>query len=92
MYASTGAAEGETLLSQLAPERVLYLKDHPHNLMLLRLNGTVHFLYRPESDPGFAPTHSLTMYDAVVTNSPEVHSTVRSILAISRPALQKFGS
>jgi hypothetical protein len=92
LYASTTSADGEVLLQGLKPERVLYLKDHPNNLMLLRLNGTKHFLYRPESDPGFEPTHSLTMYDAVVTNSAAAQEAVQSILAISRPALQKFGS
>jgi len=92
LHANISAADGEVLLDRLSPERVLYLKDHPNNLMLLRLNGTKHFLYRPDSDPGFEPTHSLTMYDAVVTNSTDTQAAVRSILAISRPALQKFGS
>lgn len=92
LYANISAADAELLLERLTPERVLYLKDHPNNLMLLRLNGTKHFLYRPESDPGFEPTHSLTMYDAVVTNSTEAQVAVQNILAISRPALQKFGS
>ena len=92
IIASTTSAEGETLLQRLSTERVLYLKDHPNNLMLLRLNGVEHFLYRPESDPSFEPTHSLTMYDVVVTNSPEAQAMVRNILSISRPALQKFGS
>lgn len=92
IYASTTSADGEVLLSRLKPERVLYLKDHPNNLMLLRLNGTEHYLYRPESDRGFEPTHSLTMYDSVVTNSVAAQEAVQNILEISRPALQKFGS
>jgi hypothetical protein len=92
LYASTTSADGEVLLQGLKPERVLYLKDHPNNLMLLRLNGTKHFLYRPESDLGFEPTHALTMYDTVVTNSAKAQEVVQNILPISRPALQKFGS
>ncbi len=92
LFASTSSPEAEILLKQLAPERALYLKDHPNNLMLLRLNGVKHLLYRPESDRGFEPTHSLTMYDVVVTNATEAQDAIKQMLPISRPELQKFAA
>jgi CDP-glycerol glycerophosphotransferase (TagB/SpsB family) len=92
IFANISARDSETLITSLSPERVLYLKDHPNNLMMLRLNGTKHFLYRPERDPNFVANHSLTMYDVVVTNSLETQRAVRAILSIARPSLQKVAS
>jgi CDP-glycerol glycerophosphotransferase (TagB/SpsB family) len=92
IHPTVSTADAEAVLQALKPERVLYTKDHPHNLMMLRINGAQHFLYRPESDPNFEPSHALTTYDVVVTNSEDARQTVRGILAAARPQLQKLGS
>lgn len=85
VLASVSAADAETLIETVKPERVLYLKDHPANLSLLRLGGVEHVLENPESDPFFDPSHSLIMYDRIVTNSGTLTDFIERLPAVSRP-------
>jgi hypothetical protein len=90
VFASVSVYDAEAVVRQTKPQRILYLKDHPTNLALLRLNGPQHVLYRPESDPAFKPTHSMVMYDVIATNSRVTHEVIRGIVEVSRPGLAKL--
>ena len=79
--------DAEVVLSALNPSTVFYLKDHPTNLAMLRANGIRHVLLEPERDKYFVATHSLVMYDSVVSESPEVVEIVKKIHKISQPKL-----
>lgn len=84
------AGDSEVVLRRLTPNRVNYLKHHPINLMMLRLNGTYHVLYSPESDPLFEPGHSLIMYDRIVTQSENVRDVIAACPDISKPDVQEL--
>jgi hypothetical protein len=81
------AGDCEVLLKRFSPETVFYLKHHPINLMMLRLNGTKHALFAPESDPLFEPGHSLIMYDEIHTTATAVRSVVDTVVEKARPKL-----
>jgi len=77
VIACSSAQSSETLVTLLHPTQVLYLKDHPTNLALLRANGIEHVLWNPEVDPFFAVSHSQIMYDTIRTNSLTVRDAWR---------------
>ena len=81
------ATDCEAVVARLRPSKAWYLKHHPLNHMLLRLNGLEHGLYRPDLDPLFVPDHSLITYDQVVEPSKETAEFIKSLLDFSRPKI-----
>jgi len=79
------AADCEVVVQKLLPKKALYLKHHPLNHMLLRLNGLSHTLWKPDLDPFFAVDHSVITYDFVVAPKPETANYLAKLLRVSRP-------
>jgi hypothetical protein len=87
MIPVANAADCEMVVAKLTPESARYLKHHPLNHMLLRLNGLEHVLWRPDLDPLFTPDHSLITYDKIEGPSHETAEFVNKLLDFSRPEL-----
>ena len=87
MVPVANASDCEMVVSKLKPETARYLKHHPLNHMLLRLNGIEHVLWRPDLDPLFTPDHSLITYDKIHKPSQETSEFVNRLLDFSRPEL-----
>jgi hypothetical protein len=87
MIPVANAADCEMVVAKLKPETARYLKHHPLNHMLLRLNGLEHVLWRPDLDPLFTPDHSLITYDKIENPSQETAVFVNKLLDFSRPEL-----
>jgi hypothetical protein len=81
------ATDCEAVVARLRPSKAWYLKHHPLNHMLLRLNGLEHALLRPDLDPLFVPDHSLITYDQVVEPAKETAEFIKSLLDFSRPQI-----
>lgn len=81
------ASDCEMVVSKLKPKKAWYLKHHPLNHMLLRLNGTEHGLWRPDLDPLFVPDHSLITYDVVLGANDSTKQYLGKLLKISRPVI-----
>jgi len=81
------ATDCEAVVARLRPSKAWYLKHHPLNHMLLRLNGLEHRLYRPDLDPLFVPDHSLITYDQVLEPSIETAEFINTLLDFSRPQI-----
>jgi len=81
------AADCEAVVARLRPSKAWYLKHHPLNHMLLRLNGLEHRLFRPDLDPLFVPDHSLITYDLILGASESTIGYVNRLLDFSRPIL-----
>jgi hypothetical protein len=87
MIPVANAADCEMVVAKLKPETARYLKHHPLNHMLLRLNGLEHVLWQPDLDSLFSPDHSLITYDKIETSSEETTKFVNKLLDFSRPEL-----
>ena len=87
MIPVANAADCEMVVAKLKPETAKYLKHHPLNHMLLRLNGLNHVLWQPDLDPLFTPDHSLITYDKIESPSQETAVFVNKLLDFSRPEL-----
>jgi hypothetical protein len=87
MIPVANAADCEMVVAKLRPETAKYLKHHPLNHMLLRLNGMEHVLWQPDLDPLFTPDHSLITYDKIDGPSQETAEFVNKLLDFSRPEL-----
>jgi hypothetical protein len=87
MIPVANAADCEMVVAKLKPETARYLKHHPLNHMLLRLNGINHVLWQPDLDPLFTPDHSLITYDRIESPSQETAEFVNKLLDFSRPEL-----
>jgi hypothetical protein len=85
----TNASESELVIQKLRPQRAMYLKHHPLNHMLLRLNGLVHTLWKPDLDPYFAPDHSLVTYDDIYLPESKTEQFLHMLPSLSRPELSK---
>ena len=81
------ATDCEAVVARLRPSKAWYLKHHPLNHMLLRLNGLEHALLKPDLDPLFVPDHSLITYDQVVEPAKETAEFIKSLLDFSRPQI-----
>jgi hypothetical protein len=87
MIPIANATDCEMVVAKLKPEIARYLKHHPLNHMLLRLNGLEHVLWKPDLDPLFTPDHSLITYDKIQGPSKETAEFVNRLLDFSRPDL-----
>jgi hypothetical protein len=87
MIPVANASDCEMVVAKLKPETARYLKHHPLNHMLLRLNGLEHVSWRPDLDPLFTPDHSLITYDKIENPSQETAVFVNKLLDFSRPEL-----
>jgi hypothetical protein len=87
MIPVANATDCEMVVAKLKPEIARYLKHHPLNHMLLRLNGLEHVLRQPDLDPLFTPDHSLITYDKIQGPSKETAEFVNRLLDFSRPEL-----
>ena len=85
MIPVANATDCEMVVAKLKPETARYLKHHPLNHMLLRLNGVEHVLWQPDLDPLFTPDHSLITYDKIQAPSKETSEFVNKLLDFSRP-------
>jgi hypothetical protein len=83
----TNAAECELVVNELRPNQVLYLKHHPLNHMLLRLNGISHILWRPDLDPLFRPDHTLVTYDYIASPTAVTATYIEKLPWISKPEI-----
>ena len=83
----SNATDCEAVVARLRPSKAWYLKHHPLNHMLLRLNGLEHGLYRPDLDPLFVPDHSLITYDEIAGASNSTSEYINMLLEFSRPIL-----
>ena len=81
------ATDCEAVIARLKPSKAWYLKHHPLNHMLLRLNGLEHGLWKPDLDPLFVPDHSLITYDILVDPSKSTAEYVNRLIDFSRPRL-----
>ena len=90
MIPVANATDCEMVVAKLKPETARYLKHHPLNHMLLRLNGLEHVLWRPDLDPLFNPDHSLITYDKLEGPSKETAEYVNKLLDFSRPELVAY--
>jgi hypothetical protein len=81
------ATDCEAVVARLRPSKAWYLKHHPLNHMLLRLNGLEHGLSRPDLDPLFVPDHSLITYDLILGASESTIGYVNRLLDFSRPLI-----
>jgi hypothetical protein len=81
------ATDCEAVVARLRPSKAWYLKHHPLNHMLLRLNGLEHGLFRPDLDPLFVPDHSLITYDLILGASESTLEYVNRQLDFSRPLI-----
>jgi hypothetical protein len=81
------ATDCEMVVAKLKPETARYLKHHPLNHMLLRLNGMKHVLWQPDLDPLFTPDHSLITYDKIQGPSKETAEFVNRLLDFSGPVV-----
>lgn len=81
------AADCELVVAKLKPRVVKYLKHHPLNHMMLRLNGMEHVLWKPDSDPFFEADHSMITYDRVHKPSPETIGYLQKLISSSRPVI-----
>jgi hypothetical protein len=88
MVPVANATDCEAVVAKLKPLRAWYLKHHPLNHMLLRLNGLEHGLFRPDIDPLFVPDHSLITYDLILEASESTSEYVNRLLESSRPELR----
>jgi hypothetical protein len=87
MVPVANAADCERVIGKLKPREANYLKHHPLNHMLLRLNGLSHVLWRPQVDPLFTPDRSITTYDRIEGCDSETKKYVGKLLSNSRPIL-----
>ena len=87
MVPVANATDCEAVVAKLKPVKAWYLKHHPLNHMLLRLNGLEHGLYRPDLDPLFVPDHSLITYDEIAGASNSTSEYINMLLEFSRPIL-----
>jgi hypothetical protein len=87
MIPVANATDCEMVVAKLKPETARYLKHHPLNHMLLRLNGLEHVLWRPDLDPLFTPDHSLITYDKIQGPSQETAAFINRLLDFSRPVV-----
>ena len=87
MVPVANATDCEAVVTRLKPTKAWYLKHHPLNHMLLRLNGLEHGLYRPDLDPLFVPDHSLITYDEIAGASNSTSEYINMLLEFSRPIL-----
>ena len=87
MIPVANATDCEMVVAKLKPETARYLKHHPLNHMLLRLNGMEHVLWQPDLDPLFIPDHSLITYDKIQGPSKETAEFVNRLLDFSGPEL-----
>jgi hypothetical protein len=87
MIPVANATDCEMVVAKLKPEIARYLKHHPLNHMLLRLNGLEHVLWKPDLDPLFIPDHSLITYDKIQGPSKETAEFFNRLLDFSRPEL-----
>jgi hypothetical protein len=87
MIPVANATDCEMVVAKLKPETARYLKHHPLNHMLLRLNGLEHVLWQPDLDPLFTPDHSLITYDKIKGPSKETAEFANRLLDFSRPEL-----
>jgi len=87
MVPVANATDCEAVVARLKPSKAWYLKHHPLNHMLLRLNGLEHGLFRPDLDPLFVPDHSLITYDLILGPSKSTSEYVNRLLDFSRPIL-----
>jgi hypothetical protein len=81
------ASDCEAVVAKLKPSKAWYLKHHPLNHMLLRLNGLEHGLWRPDLDPLFLADHSLITYDDVFEPSKSTAEFIDRLLDFSRPQI-----
>ncbi|MCB1131034.1 MAG: CDP-glycerol glycerophosphotransferase family protein, partial [Verrucomicrobiae bacterium] len=82
----------ETMVRELAPREVVYLKHHYSNHMMQRVNGPKHTLFLPETDRRFEPERALVNYDEVVTGDPGTLEFLAGLLEISRPVVRDVRS
>ena len=87
MVPVANAADCEAVVARLKPAKAWYLKHHPLNHMLLRLNGLEHGLIRPDLDPLFVADHSLITYDLILGPSESTYEYINRLLDFSRPIL-----
>ena len=87
MIPVANATDCEMVVAKLKPEIARYLKHHPLNHMLLRLNGLEHVLWQPDLDPLFTPDHSLITYDKIQGPSKETAEFVNRLLDFSGPVV-----
>jgi hypothetical protein len=87
MVPVANATDCEAVVAKLKPSKAWYIKHHPLNHMLLRLNGLEHGLFRPDLDPLFIPDHSLITYDQILGASNSTSEYVNRLLEFSRPEL-----
>ncbi len=87
MVPVANATDCEAVVAKLGPSKAWYLKHHPLNHMLLRLNGLEHGLYRPDLDPLFVPDHSLITYDLILGPSETTGEFIKRLLDFSRPLI-----
>ena len=80
------ASDCETVIAKLRPNRVNYLKHHPLNHMLLRLNGMEHVLWNPDLDPLFKADRSVITYDTVLGAEAATIDYLSKLLDVSRPS------
>jgi hypothetical protein len=83
------AADCEAVVQKLKPKQAFYLKHHPLNHMLLRLNSLSHTLWKPDLDPLFSPDRSIATYDYVLEPSESTTSYIGMLLDVSRPEISK---
>ncbi len=81
------ATDCEEVIHKLRPTSARYLKHHPLNHMLLRLNGFDHVLWKPDLDPLFVPDHSVVTYDEIFEPSAGTQEFVGMLLDLSRPRI-----
>jgi hypothetical protein len=81
------ATDCEEVVARLKPSKICYLKHHPLNHMLLRLNGLDHALWRPHLDPLFIPDHTLITYDSIVKPCKLTSEYVGKLPNFSRPII-----
>lgn len=81
------ASDCEEVVAKLKPSRAWYLKHHPLNHMLLRLNGLEHGLWKPDIDPLFSADHSLITYDVVFQPSKSTAEFIDKLPDISKPKI-----
>jgi hypothetical protein len=79
------AADCEAVVQRIKPSKAHYLKHHPLNHMMLRLNGFSHELFMPDSDPLFKPDHSVIVYDRLVGIGSETKTYLELLPKVSRP-------
>lgn len=81
------ATDCETVIAKLKPKKAFYLKHHPLNHMLLRINGLEHVLWKPELDPLFSPDHSISTYDKIEKPTNETLDYINNLFELSRPEI-----